>query len=544
MYKNISPVQTVSELQFVELHQPQAYFVPLNLDTLLHCKIYEKRYLDPINYLDSSFHVNALMDSELFSKKIPIISKILAIQSEFVAVLRFYYNQIQYLNYLLKKILDNEKINSIYLSGWNTNTSITISEENYFTSRIVESLYGEIVKQVEIVVKKTQAFVYDFDLKRNIKSQVIINSFGYNFNRLNQSCKRRSITTSAILFSSLKGRQLIGSWLRGFKYMECNTKSNPFSVEPTSLILEDKIREKLINERINEIMSHFLTQLNKCRLLDQFLGEKRPSFSASFSMRGIDGYLLEKSHEMNIPSIAIPHGTIAPAFDEKDKIYKKFIAEAVFSGICTHVALQSKIAQDALKSQLVRAEPVLTGNLIFSEMSQKKGKKILYAVTLKDFSNMQFYGVEMYYEFLENLVCLEKIQTTIGLPVQVQLHPSARKAKRKLQILFPLLNFSTKNLSNNLKSSLLTISFSSTVIEDSLYSNVPVILFDQWERYQHCHAEKNPSAENKAIYYVSDLKGMITAINSIKKSQNIAFSDYVIRGKSSENFDSLIKNYL
>ena len=35
------------------------------------------------------------------------------------------------------------------------------------------------------------------------------------------------------------------------------------------------------------------------------------------------------------------------------------------------------------------------------------------------------------------------------------------------------------------------MSFSSTVIEDSLNSLRPVILFDRWKRYKHCEAETN-----------------------------------------------------
>ena len=47
-----------------------------------------------------------------------------------------------------------------------------------------------------------------------------------------------------------------------------------------------------------------------------------------------------------------------------------------------------------------------------------------------------------------------------------------------------------------LNKSFVTISFSSTVIEDSLYSNVPVILFDRWGRYKHCRAEVNVKSKN------------------------------------------------
>ena len=349
--------------------------------------------MNPINYLGPSFHEEALINTEKFKDNIPIFSSIIAIQSEFVAILRFFFHQIFFIESLLNKIIDNEKINYILVSGWDINSSITLSTENYFTSRIVESLFGNKVKLVNAVHKKAEAIVYDYNFKGKIKTEVLINSFGYNFKRLSGQCNRRNISTSAMVFDKLKNRQRIGAWLRGYKFIEFDVEKKSLSIDALQtpqISIENKDKENLINGRIAELMPYFLTQLNKCRLVDKFLEGNRPSFSASFSMRGIDGYLLERSHQLNITSIAISHGTIAPAFNKSDKIYNNIIAEAVFSGVCTHVALQSKITKDALKTQTVIGDPVITGNLIFEETSQKKAKQILYAVTLKDFISMHF----------------------------------------------------------------------------------------------------------------------------------------------------------
>ena len=49
-------------------------------------------------------------------------------------------------------------------------------------------------------------------------------------------------------------------------------------------------------------------------------------------IRGIDGYLATLSRKFNFNSICIPHGTVSHSFNEYDKIYKKIIAENVFSG--------------------------------------------------------------------------------------------------------------------------------------------------------------------------------------------------------------------
>ena len=141
MFKSISPVQTVRELIYLQSREPDTYFIPLNLETLLHCRIHGIHFLNPINYLENSFHEVALMETEKFTNNIPVFSKIIALQSEIVAALRFYFHQIYFIECLLKNVLDNEKINYILVSGWNINSSIFYSTENYSTSRIVESLF-------------------------------------------------------------------------------------------------------------------------------------------------------------------------------------------------------------------------------------------------------------------------------------------------------------------------------------------------------------------------------------------------------------------
>ena len=165
MYKSISPVQTESEIQFIESFQPETFFVPLDLETFLYCKIHKHRFLNPINYLGPSFHEEALINTEKFKDNIPIFSSIIAIQSEFVAVLRYFFHQIFFIESLLNKIIDNEKINYILVSGWDINSSIPLSTENYFTSRIVESLFGNKVKLVNAVHKKAEEIVYDYNFK-------------------------------------------------------------------------------------------------------------------------------------------------------------------------------------------------------------------------------------------------------------------------------------------------------------------------------------------------------------------------------------------
>ena len=54
--------------------------------------------------------------------------------------------------------------------------------------------------------------------------------------------------------------------------------------------------------------------------------------------------------------------------------------------------------------------------------------------------------------------------------------------------------FSKDKVENLLKKTFLTISYSSTVIEDSICNKIPVILFDQWKRYKNFNSSENPAA--------------------------------------------------
>ncbi len=157
---------------------------------------------------------------------------------------------------------------------------------------------------------------------------------------------------------------------------------------------------------------------------------------------------------------------------------------------------------------------------------------------------MQFYGVETYYEFFSNMRNLEYVQSNLDYSIVVKLHPAARQLKSLLEDEFPELSFATDNLQNLLSKSLVTISFSSSVIEDSLYSQVPVILFDPWDRYQHCEAELDTSKENKAIYYVTAIKDLISAINTVEESSCIDFEEYTVPGNSKDNLKTLLETLL
>ena len=150
----------------------------------------------------------------------------------------------------------------------------------------------------------------------------------------------------------------------------------------------------------------------------------------------------------------------------------------------------------------------------------------------------------MYYEFIDNLFFLEKFSRKYNYEILIKLHPSAYSQIEMLKKIFTKLQFSKKKISSTFKNILATISFSSTVIEDSLNSNCPVILLDRWKRYQHCEAETNPNKKNSAVYYINDEAGLIKCIKTIKASKKINFSDYVSLNNYNININKLVNKYI
>ena len=170
---------------------------------------------------------------------------------------------------------------------------------------------------------------------------------------------------------------------------------------------------------------------------------------------------------MGIKSLCIPHGTLSGYFNDSDKIYRKIIAEPITSNNSDFFASQSKITEDFCKKFKLNSKSIQTGNIVFSQKKSKKKNLILFAVTLKDFRNYQFHGVETYYEFVNNLYLLDDLSKKNNFNIVVKIHPRENRCFEDLKAILKSKIFKG-SLENLLEESMLTISFSSTVIEDSL----------------------------------------------------------------------------
>ena len=294
--------------------------------------------------------------------------------------------------------------------------------------------------------------------------------------------------------------------------------------------------------------SNYLTDLeNKYEALSEFFDSSEIDLVISNSNRGYGGMIIESALRKKIKNLMISHGTIAKSFNRNDDIYKKIIAEGVFSGKTDFHAIQSKITEDSLKTHKVIGKPLITGNLVFAEkknFSKKKKFKCIYAVTNKPFAAMQFFGLEMYYEFFNNLKNLENFSNSYNYDFCIHLHPGAKNSMSLLQKRFKNLTFTTGRIEKSLNDASVTLSYSSTVIEDSLHCKVPVILFDSRYRYKHCESELDANKKNKSIYYINNNENLAKCLDTIKASKNIDFEEHIFLKESKENIKKLFSDLM
>ena len=157
---------------------------------------------------------------------------------------------------------------------------------------------------------------------------------------------------------------------------------------------------------------------------------------------------------------------------------------------------------------------------------------------------MQLFGLEMYHEFFNNLKELEKFSKKNNFKIYINLHPGAKSSMQLLKEKFKTLYFTSGRIEKSLKNASVTLSYSSTAIEDSIYFKVPVILFDTRSRYKHCESETNPNKENKSIYYINSFQDLEKCVDTIKASKNIKFDDHIFQEDYKINIKKLFSKLI
>ena len=516
--------------------------LPLTLSSMVFCHNNKLKYFNPIDFMKKNFHKKTIIESKKFEKKIKFDNKSNnTIKLEILVYLRFRFNSVAFLTEILEKINRRYKIKEIIIPGKNYNSH---KIETFFLNEIFcHYLKQYKVKKISIPysdesVNNESCYSYVINKKiNNNKKNILLSNLGYNFKRLIYLKKFKKIN---LYYFSESRPNIVKNIL--IKFLNISPilieKQNKIkNYENISLKINYNFKGKNLKELfsilIKKLSVHFIDLNQKGLAIKNFLGRNNFKLIIVNSARDVSGFFSELSQKKT-KVLNISHGTVANGLNKFDKIYKENIASSVFTNRADYIAAQTKISAEYFSGKNLKKGKIIHGNLIFSEANQSKGKYLLYAVTTKTFYNMHFLGVEMYYEFFQNLKFLNKLSKDKKIKIIVKLHPSEIKNSGDLSIIFPYLNFSNSRIDKLLKKSFATLSFSSTVIEDSLNSKVPVILFDRWKRYKHCRIPK--SKDNKVpLFYINKKENLFSCVEKIIKTDQFDFDSCVFVNGYKEN---------
>jgi len=546
--------QDLKELKFilkkVNLNE-NSKCLPLSLDTLLYCDLNKIPYINPSSFLDNKIHKDGLVACEKLIKKYKeknFYSE--TIFHYFIHQLRYYFNSCFFILSLIDILEKKISINHLFVSGWNS-TDIS-PPNNYIISNIVEHLYYKKTIKIDnqkSVLDDFKSFEYYYPKNLTLKSNsYLFTNFGYNFRRLVFFLLKNNKRIVLLSFQDISFlKKVIFKLLRINLVLVQRMKSRQkqkINFPKIKFLYKNKNISNLLETRSNIMKPHLINLINKCNFFDKFYDKFRPTTTLLNFIYGAERHGAYLAKKLKLNSFLISHGTVAKSFNKFDKIYKKNIAHNVFSGNATHYAIQTKIASNSLGTHKIKGKPLNTGNLIFSEsISNKNSNNIVYAVTMKRYTSTTFYGVEMYYEFYENLKSFDEFFKKSKFNLIVKLPPKFSDLKKHLKIKFKNLSFSNKKIDDVIENSFACISYSSTVIEDSLCCKKPVVLFDKWKRYKHCNACTKTTKINEPIYYANNLKKLEQSIISIKKSKNINFDKVLFHPGYKKNLEKTFQNF-
>mgnify|MGYP001197463625 FL=1 len=317
--------------------------------------------------------------------------------------------------------------------------------------------------------------------------------------------------------------------------------------------------ELMINRASNGIHDDVKLLAEKQSRLKSTLKEVKPDLSLSISSRHLTYALGElcRSHELN--ALCISHGTVVPPKNEIEKIVNRNIGLSVILNKYPSVALQTPWAERFFDHYNTLSEKVITGPLVFSNgihpRTKNNQKTILHAVTLKTRHSIKFWGVEHIDEFISSLSSLIKVVHLLDdVTLIVKLHPAYVRefTKEELDSLLPKSDsyvISDASLSDELSRADLVMSFSSTIIEESLINRIPVLLYDHWNRYKHFDAlDLNVNLFKPfPVYYVNNpriLESKLTTILEKGLSDKVNSKDweeYSFPPGSEEGFYNYLK---
>jgi len=517
-----------------KVEKNKSLFIPLDLRTFLLCKEHNLRIFDFYDLIKNEFHKKANKEAKNFTQNLRFTQKIpYSLKSEIIGYLRFRLHSIIFIIEIIENLINKYHINEIIVSGLKNKTHYLHKAK--IISEIAENLFPSLTTSIskENIIKTEYLDYYEpKNLNLNNKKKILITNGGYNFKRICSFFRKHNFNVYLPIFNNISLKEKLVYFLRGIRTIDFSKKKKikieeKFFIENIKFLYDKNYDLSMLLNIFYKKLNLYFNKLNlKMNSLKTFIRKNKFDLMISNIARGLDGSILDA--DIKEPSLLIPHGVISNAFNKDDEIYKKNIAEAVFNGESKFIAIQSKIMKNSLQTHKIAGEALITGNLIFSNTSDNRNQKkyVLYATTLKDFTNLQYLGVDMFYEFWKILEDLNEISCKKNEKIVVKLHPHYKHSINIIKKYFKFLVFSNARIDRLLKNASSIVTLSSGTIEDALNSKVPVILYDRKSRYKQMNIFENKK-ENQPVLYVNKKKELYDMIEKVRNYKNLNFDSYI-----------------
>jgi hypothetical protein len=345
--------------------------------------------------------------------------------------------------------------------------------------------------------------------------------------------------------------------INGWKYRKVNLGS----------WLKQRYKYSLESEIIDKTYGHSYN-------LNKYLDKWEPVFVLSPESRLFTAVLGELCGLKNIPSMMIPHGSFTPVYNEYSKMEWEENALGIINTKYKYVAVQTPLAEKFLSDINCESKPVITGPLLFGRKIDKTtgvlelGRRyaseedyiILHAGTPKHRACCRLLNYETIDEYVDGMISLiNAVSKLKNVHLIIRYRNIDGFDHNKLKEILPRSDSysiaSDGIFSDYLLISDLLVSYSSTTMEEALQNNIPVLLFNKYNRYQHIRGTElslrgkgfTPSALYN-VNYEDDLLFAIKWIISNHLSKKIdpgkLFSKYKYTDSEIINLSEFVKSVL
>jgi hypothetical protein len=320
----------------------------------------------------------------------------------------------------------------------------------------------------------------------------------------------------------------------------------------------------------HELFPFLLEMSNRVASRLEVLRGFQPDFVVSTGAREENYAYGEWARSHRIPFVMVSHGTTIAPKNQMEEIENKRLGRSLLlSQLNTIGVLQSPLEEAHVEHfqpscQLVKAGPILFADLDHLGNRQRRHTRnepnftIMIGSSYKTLGSLCFWAMETPDEYIAS--CRDVVDAVNGLDDSVRLcirfHVKLSMTPDDFRTLLPDTNRLSIDRGGRFLDSLrkcdMVVNFASSSIEESVQNDVPVLLYDRWDRYRHCDATAvvDPDAlEPSGVYYLNQrallgktLGTIVEHIRSGSSHDEKLFQRYQYPSSCRQNFDRLFES--